>query len=888
MTEAIGTLYGNEAEAHAPLSTLDANRPLSFVSGHPEQLSRQQLQTARPHMDSNGLLAPTLSTGAPPPLRKAHTMPTRLVTSANSSSSQNTTTNNNNNNRTSWRTNVAAFEQNTKSPLSPTFSLRDMDSDKFSLTEMQGPSDIAQELSNLQALRRMSMDVGNSIDPDIPPFMAFPSLAPSGPDNDHDLSRLLWVPARAHPEISPSEYQSFVRTKRRSVELQIPAEGGLGKISSNIGLMRKKSMLSRQIVDADKGNGVIAYEDGADRLERKRSSSGTSAPELSLEDLVNDPMKVVQRLAHPGGNLGELSEEDMPILPAAPPGMGLRRSTRTTYRKGGSLKGERVTFAKRGARQAGSENPEQDGTGPSSSSSSSPPSAQPEFSDAPPGPGLTRTQSEPLTQSYTLPSRSLRRKEVLQSERPDSAQSSSPLPPDVGAEVNKQQSVVEDRAAAPSEPSWPSPIPQIIETAPMAADDEPQPQQSQFQQQPQPQQQPQSTQQVTGHQQARQRSLSQRTEHPPPPLPPQRHASLDEPSSRSNKRPQLSRTGQGYPSHGAPQQPQQQTVDDMAANPSFLPGGGANRTDSLTFIPTAPPDEKRTDKKGKRDDDTASVSSSKLSSSWRWFKSNSEEKERKKRDEEAKKAASFKSRNSSERRSHDNARLDVLETFDIPSRNRSRESQVMDRDSLDPRLVPEDRKKDKDKDKGKGEARKEKDGLFSSLFGSTKKKGDKDGGSGKKKNHQLRVVEEAPFRALRPDIDYPYSRFPLLEERAIYRMAHIKLANPRRSLHSQVLLSNFMYSYLAIVQAMHPQMNVPTSPQQRRLEEEARRKELEQQEQERQIMMQQQEQERHMMMMMMQQQQQQQQHHHPGDGEYDQVSMSIVSSIAASSADWVI
>jgi hypothetical protein len=59
-------------------------------------------------------------------------------------------------------------------------------------------------------------------------------------------------------------------------------------------------------------------------------------------------------------------------------------------------------------------------------------------------------------------------------------------------------------------------------------------------------------------------------------------------------------------------------------------------------------------------------------------------------------------------------------------------------------------------------------------------------------------------------------------------MAHIKLANPRRSLHSQVLLSNFMYSYLAIVQAMHPQMNVPISPQQKRLEEEARRQREEQ------------------------------------------------------------
>ncbi|KAJ6160254.1 hypothetical protein N7497_004791, partial [Penicillium chrysogenum] len=67
------------------------------------------------------------------------------------------------------------------------------------------------------------------------------------------------------------------------------------------------------------------------------------------------------------------------------------------------------------------------------------------------------------------------------------------------------------------------------------------------------------------------------------------------------------------------------------------------------------------------------------------------------------------------------------------------------------------------------------------------------------------------MRVLRADVDYPRTRFSILEERAIYRMAHIKLANPRRALHSQVLLSNFMYSYLAKVQQMHPQMPVVSS-----------------------------------------------------------------------------
>lgn len=45
-------------------------------------------------------------------------------------------------------------------------------------------------------------------------------------------------------------------------------------------------------------------------------------------------------------------------------------------------------------------------------------------------------------------------------------------------------------------------------------------------------------------------------------------------------------------------------------------------------------------------------------------------------------------------------------------------------------------------------------------------------------------------------LDY---RFPVHVERAIYRLSHLKLANPKRSLSEQVLLSNFMYAYLNLV-----------------------------------------------------------------------------------------
>jgi hypothetical protein len=82
---------------------------------------------------------------------------------------------------------------------------------------------------------------------------------------------------------------------------------------------------------------------------------------------------------------------------------------------------------------------------------------------------------------------------------------------------------------------------------------------------------------------------------------------------------------------------------------------------------------------------------------------------------------------------------------------------------------------------------------------------------------------------MRPDVDYNWTRFSILEERAIYRMAHIKLANPRRALYSQVLLTNFMYSYLAKVQQMHPQTPAAASPAQDRQQKQQQQQQQQQQ-----------------------------------------------------------
>lgn len=224
------------------------------------------------------------------------------------------------------------------------------------------------------------------------------------------------------------------------------------------------------------------------------------------------------------------------------------------------------------------------------------------------------------------------------------------------------------------------------------------------------------------------------------------------------------------------------------------------------------------DKKSKKD---SSESGSSKGPSWKWFKSDDKEKKKKEEDGRKSKTKALVDK------AHDNVRLDVLQTSIDTAVQKGRESLLLDRDSIDNKLEEERRKESSRKS---GEQKKERDGLFSSFFSSSKKKGDRDSGTRKPQSQRPLTPEPAPYRPLQPDLDYHWTRFPILEERAIYRMAHIKLANPRRALYSQVLLSNFMYAYLAKVQAMHPQIQVPQSPQQKRQQEEERkRKEQEQQ-----------------------------------------------------------
>jgi hypothetical protein len=120
---------------------------------------------------------------------------------------------------------------------------------------------------------------------------------------------------------------------------------------------------------------------------------------------------------------------------------------------------------------------------------------------------------------------------------------------------------------------------------------------------------------------------------------------------------------------------------------------------------------------------------------------------------------------------------------------------------------------------------KKESGLFASLFGSKKKS--QESKEKQSKNQDSPAVpsksgnqdrsqyqrhgpggwgDQGNVVAGPPVLNYYYNRFPIHVERAIYRLSHIKLANPRRPLLQQVLLSNFMYGYLNLInKAAQPQ-----------------------------------------------------------------------------------
>lgn len=814
VTEAIGDMYGDDH-----YTSKRNSRPLSFISGPMgETLNTKSLEQPFPAAPPKSPLraqvpgsheqsrsppsVPNVNGGPPIPARRA-------------SSGRGTPSN-------GQRSPQISPPQLSPPPLSRTNS--DTANQQFPLSDIDyesSPAGLAQELSNLQAFRRMSMDV-NTSDPDLPSFGNFglPSAAPPHFSEDEDPAKLFWVPARLHPELAPKEFKTFIEEKvdtirRRSGDSDsLSPDGALGRQGSAGGLRRKKSMLSRQI---DSPNG---YRDGAERLERKRS--GANQPQTNgglekLSELVEDPAGLMRRMSIDSARRNSASDnevplsEDMPILPSRPIGPGtLKRSTHTNYRRGSIRKGERVFVPKRGVnantnRQAETDTEESPATSPTHMK-------EPDLSNL----GLSRVQSEPVngrfdsTDNFSRPSR--KKSPPLQQHRVGSAEDVSRPNSSGSASMDRKPShpvkpfhsrIASNGRTTASIPGYvppqqAQPIPQIIETPP--------PQEPVKKQQMQlPERNSSRTPPTTaGHpQQPPPRTQSQ--PQVPQPLP------LQQPSQRQQQQPQRPPLNRGdrhtSDRHASPIKPSQPF--DLISQPATLPGN-STRTDNLSIIPNLA-DERKSDKKSKEKKDSSEGGSRKTS--WGWLLGSDEKKEKEEREKEAAKKVKNKLSKQQEK-SHDDTRLDVLQTS--IQGGRGRESLVLDRESV---KLEEERKKESSRKSSGGDAKKEKEsGLFSSIFGGGKKKAEKE--LGHKKGSSMRGLSpDPPPRILKPDIDYNWTRFSILEERAIYRMAHIKLANPRRELYSQVLLSNFMYSYLAKVQQMHPQIQIGTSKQARQAQQ---------------------------------------------------------------------
>ena len=768
VTEAIGDLYGEHQNGRRD------SRPLTFLPPNSTNPANPQNNT------SESLRRPPPRAGPSPPqsLRNARNSLARNI------SNERTPTQVNGQGRImASRSNSGDGEGGPISPtragqLSPSNSLHRTNSDTasthFPLNDIDyesSPNAVAQELSNLAAIRRMSMDVNASGDPDLP---SFPSnfgvpTTPSMSSDPDDASRLYWVPASVHPELAPMEFKTFLdkkvgSLKRRSEENSLSPDG-LQSGGSSASLRRRKSMLSRQI-DNSGGRGEDGYQDGAEVLDRKRSQSGDKvlnrgiANLQDLEVLVNEPDKILQRLSlETGAEGGEvLAGDDMPILPGVPSGgNSLRRSTRTTYRRGGSLrKGERGPLSKRAAlRSEGEESPVSSPTVPHIEAFQK----------------LSKVQSEPalpperVTENFSRPGRMNRRAGVP----PEASQGTSQVSSVEEAPADRKFTESRDQSGKTPQPrhfvsqiasngrlgvtpeALGKGIPHIVETPPEEA-----------------------------RPTSRQGFIPERTtSHEPPPIH-QPSTSTSAGPSRAQKWTPQSRQNQSIKSN--------QSLSDMTSHPSPLPGNNT-RTDSLSFIPTLTEDKKSAEarKAKERADQEKADSSRKSSWSWGSLLGNEEREREKRKAEEVKQEKKVRARlGKPAEKSHDNTRLDVLQT--TMEGSRGRESIVLDRGDL---KLEEERKKESTRKSSGTEGKKEKEGGFiSSIFGGGKKKGEQD--SRGKKHFSRNLSPEPPMRILKPDIDYNWTRFSILEERAIYRMAHIKLANPRRALHSQVLLSNFM------------------------------------------------------------------------------------------------
>ncbi|KIM83144.1 hypothetical protein PILCRDRAFT_97320 [Piloderma croceum F 1598] len=116
------------------------------------------------------------------------------------------------------------------------------------------------------------------------------------------------------------------------------------------------------------------------------------------------------------------------------------------------------------------------------------------------------------------------------------------------------------------------------------------------------------------------------------------------------------------------------------------------------------------------------------------------------------------------------------------------------------------KKAEREREEEKKKEKEKEGGFFGSFFGGKKKQDDSatQAGAGRETAAAFGVSKSSKSNVspISPQLiaaDGSYARYPIHVERAIYRLSHIKLANPRRPLYEQVLISNLMFWYLGVI-----------------------------------------------------------------------------------------
>ena len=187
VTEAIGSYYGNsptdETMRHDP-------RPLSFVPSSDEKYDMPTRRNGS-HFDDGNSSPSRVPLGTRGSNERIPTSPDEAKGLSRSGS-------------------IGAENMNGQPP--PQQSDGDTAMQHFPVNDIDyesSPAAVAQELSNLQAIRRMSMNV-DTADPDLP---SFPTVAPGHSADEDDPGKMFWVPARLHPELAPKEFKTFVEDR---------------------------------------------------------------------------------------------------------------------------------------------------------------------------------------------------------------------------------------------------------------------------------------------------------------------------------------------------------------------------------------------------------------------------------------------------------------------------------------------------------------------------------------------------------------------------------------------------------------------------------------------------------------------------------------------------